>query len=154
MKIKISRIGPERKELIFRYVSLLLNELEGDESEFEGIDSAKIYREMEVLGDRFSALMATSGSGKVVGMMTVMESFAIYAGGKYGIIDEMYVAPNSRSQGISQKLITALIEYAGQRKWQRIDVTAPPEEKWKRTIAFYEREGFVFTGPKLRLKLL
>lgn len=66
----------------------------------------------------------------------------------------MYVAPNSRSQGIGQKLITTLIKYAGQRKWQRIDVTAPPEEKWKRTIAFYEREGFVFTGPKLRLKLL
>ena len=154
MKIEISRIGPEKKELIFRYVSLLLHELEGEESEFEGIDLAKVYREMEDMGDRFCAFMATTESGEVVGMMTVMESFAIYAGGKYGVIDEMYVAPKYRSRGIGQKLISALIEYAGKRKWQRIDVTAPPEEKWKPTVAFYENQGFVFTGPKLRLKLI
>jgi hypothetical protein len=71
MKIQISRIGPEKKELIFQYVSLLLNELEGEESEFEGIDSTKIYREMEDLGDRFSAFMAITESGEVVGMMPV-----------------------------------------------------------------------------------
>ena len=82
MKIEISRIGPEKKELIFQYVSQLLNELEGEESEFEGIDPTKVYREMEDIGDRFSAFMATTRSGEVVGMMTVMESFAIYAGGK------------------------------------------------------------------------
>jgi len=37
--IKIFRIGYEEKELIFKYISLLLTELEGEESEFEGIDS-------------------------------------------------------------------------------------------------------------------
>jgi GNAT superfamily N-acetyltransferase len=83
-----------------------------------------------------------------------MESFAIYAGGNYGVIDEMYVVPDYRSRGIGQQFLAALQEFARQKKWQRIDVTAPPEEKWKRTLAFYENEGFIFTGPKLRLKLV
>ena len=105
------------------------------------------------MGERFNVFIATNESREVVGIMTAMETFAIYAGGNYGVIDEMYVAPNYRSQGIGKKLISALKEFAGQRKWQRIDVTAPPEKRWKKTIDFYEREGFVFTGPKMRLKL-
>jgi hypothetical protein len=32
-------------------------------------------------------------------------------------------------------------------------VTAPPGDAWKRTVAFYEANGFVFTGPKLRRAL-
>jgi GNAT superfamily N-acetyltransferase len=152
--IEISRIGSEKKELIFHHVSLLLKELEGEESEFEGIDPEKIYCDMEDMGERYNAFIATAGSGEVVGIMTVMETFAIYAGGNYAVIDEMYVAPNYRSQGIGKKFLTALKEFARQRKWQRIDVTAPPEEKWNRTVAFYEKEGFVFTGPKMRLVLI
>jgi len=105
---------------------------------------------MEDIGDSFNTFIATTGSGEVVGIMTVMETFAIYAGGHYGVIDEMYVIPENHSRGIGKELIAALMEFARQRKWQRIDVTAPPEEKWKRTVAFYEREGFVLTGPKMR----
>ena len=152
--IEISRIGSEEKELIFHYVSMLLTELEGEESEFEGIDKDKIFHDMEAVTERFNAFVAKDNSGKVVGIMTVMESFAIYAGGYYGVIDEMYVDPYCRSQGIGKKLIVALKKFARQKKWQRIDVTAPPEGKWKRTVAFYEREGFIFTGLKLRLKLI
>jgi hypothetical protein len=30
---------------------------------------------------------------------------------------------------------------------------APPGEAWERSVRFYETQGFVFTGPKLRLDL-
>jgi len=152
-KVEISRIGHEKKELIFKYVTLLLAELEGEEPEFEGIDSKRVFQDMKAVGERFNTFVATAESGEVAGIMTVMESFAIYAGGNYGVIDEMYVAPGYRSQGIGKKLIETLKDFARQRKWQRIDVTTPPEQKWRRTVAFYEREGFVFTGPKMRFKL-
>jgi hypothetical protein len=42
---------------------------------------------------------------------------------------------------------------ARERGWRRLDVTAPPGDAWRRTVAFYEKNGFVFTGPKLRLRI-
>ncbi|RKX31942.1 MAG: hypothetical protein DRP46_02215 [Candidatus Zixiibacteriota bacterium] len=77
-------------------------------------------------------------------------NFAIYANGRYGIINEMYVPPEFRSSGFGEKLIETVKEYAKSRGWVRIDVTARPGEKWRRTVGFYKREGFTFTGPKLR----
>jgi hypothetical protein len=32
-------------------------------------------------------------------------------------------------------------------------VTAPESERWRRTRRFYERGGFTFVGPKLKLRL-
>jgi hypothetical protein len=34
-----------------------------------------------------------------------------------------------------------------------IEATAPPGARWDRSVAFYERNGFVFTGRKLKLLL-
>ena len=89
----------------------------------------------------------------MVGISTLVETFAIYAGGSYGVIDEMYVDPEFRSAGVGKMLIDAVKEFGREKNWLRVDVTAPPEEQWKHTVRFYEKQGFVFTGPKLRFKL-
>ena len=39
---------------------------------------------------------------------------------------------------------------ARESRWVRVDVTAPESPRWERTRRFYEREGFTFTGPKLK----
>jgi GNAT superfamily N-acetyltransferase len=82
-----------------------------------------------------------------------METFALYAGGSYGVIDEMYVDPAHRAGGVGRLLIDAVKDLARRKGWVRVDVTAPPGERWRRTVRFYEKQGFVFTGPKLRFKL-
>jgi GNAT superfamily N-acetyltransferase len=97
-------------------------------------------------------LAAREGS-EIVGILTLNETFAIYANGNYGVIDEMYVIPSRRSTGIGKELVEAAKELGLQRGWSRIDVTAPESERWERTRRFYEKEGFAFTGPKLKYLL-
>jgi GNAT superfamily N-acetyltransferase len=84
---------------------------------------------------------------------TLSIAFALYANGNYGIINEMYVVPEQRSEGVGALLIEAIKSYGLQQGWHRIDVTAPESDRWIRTKLFYENLGFVFTGPKLKLHL-
>ena len=134
-------------------VERLLRELEERPEEFSGLDRGRTLRDLEAAGDRFAAFLARTPEGEAVGVLTVVETLAIYAGGRYGVIDEMYVAPGHRSEGVGARLVAAAKEHGRRRGWVRIDVTAPPEKRWERTVRFYERQGFVFTGPKLRCRL-
>lgn len=90
---------------------------------------------------------------EVVGILTLTECQSIYAGGSYGLIDEMFIKPEFRSRNIGKALIQKIIIIGKQRNWKRIDVTAPVEDKWKRTVDFYRKCGFKFTGPKLKFVL-
>lgn len=98
-------------------------------------------------------LKARVAPNGVLGILTLTESQAIYAGGFYGVIDEMYVDPEFRSKEIGKKLVQKSIEIAKERGWKRIDVTAPTDGN-KRTVRFYEKNGFVFTGPKLKYSFM
>lgn len=88
-----------------------------------------------------------------MGVLTLTDHFAIYAGGRYGVIDELYVAPGHRSAGVGGMLLEAAKTLGREKAWRRLDVTAPAGEAWERTVRFYEARGFVFTGPKLRCVL-
>jgi GNAT superfamily N-acetyltransferase len=151
--ITIQKASPDEIETVLTFVEKLLRELEDEGNEFEGIDQEKVFREMAENQARFHPFLAKNERGEVVGVMTVVETFAIYAGGNYGVIDELYVSPEYRSEGVGEQFIKVVKAFGRERGWMRIEVTAPPEEKWRRTVHFYERQGFVFTGPKLRVKL-
>ena len=151
--IRIVRAGPEDRNTVLEMVQRLLGELEDSPEEFQGIERGRILRDLEEAGERLMAFLALSASGEAVGVTTLFEAFAIYAGGNYGIIDEMYVVPEHRSRGVGRQLVQAATDEGRRRGWLRIDVTAPPEKKWARTVRFYESQGFVFTGPKMRLAL-
>ena len=151
--IRIVRGGPEDRNTVLEMVQRLLGELEDSPEEFQGIERGRILRDLEGTGERLMAFLALSASGEAVGVATLFEAFAIYAGGNYGIIDEMYVVPEHRSRGVGRQLLQAVTDEGRRRGWLRIDVTAPPEKKWARTVRFYESQGFVFTGPKMRLAL-
>ncbi len=63
----------------------------------------------------------------------------------------MYVRPDYRCRGIGGQLVDAAVAVARERRWFRLDVTAPEDETDERALGFYKRRGFEFTGPKLRL---
>jgi GNAT superfamily N-acetyltransferase len=137
---------------VLRLVERLLDELHEDD-EFVGLDRHRTLGDLEREGNRFVALLARREDGEAAGVLTLTETFAIYAGGRYGVIDELYVAPAHRSSGVGRLLLDAAAAVGRERGWRRIDVTAPPGDKWQRTVSFYEKNGFVFTGPKLRRSL-
>jgi GNAT superfamily N-acetyltransferase len=151
--IRIERAGFEQNDKIIELVVKLLVELEGNSAEFEAIDRAKVLADWSRNREKVHAFLAKTEDDRVVGISTLVETFAIYAGGNYGVIDEMYVDAEFRSAGVGKMLIDVVKEFGHAKNWLRIDVTAPPEEQWTRTVQFYEKQGFVFTGPKLRFKL-
>lgn len=97
--------------------------------------------------------LVNAGKETTVGIVTLTETQALYAGGKYGSLDEMYIRPGFRSAGTGKDIIAKIKTIGRHKKWKRIDVTAPTEERWKRTVAFYEKNGFVFTGSKFKMVL-
>lgn len=88
-----------------------------------------------------------------VGLITIAHSFAIYNGGDFGVITELYVDRKKRSRGIGKLLLDKAYEFARQNDWKKLEVGAPSKSEWPRTIEFYIENGFEEKGPKLRLKL-
>jgi len=85
-----------------------------------------------------------------VGVITLHECAAIYAGGVFGEISELYVIPKFRSSNIGELLINSAIEKGNERGWKRLEVGSPPASESPRTIKFYENIGFECTGSRLR----
>ena len=99
--------------------------------------------------DLHSTLLALDESEEAVGVLTIVESIALYAGGRIGVINELYVIPAFRSEGVGKLLLDAAKELAEQRGWERLVVTTPGED-YAKTLRFYEREGFLPIGPRYK----
>jgi len=99
-----------------------------------------------------STLLAMNDDGEAVGVLTMVESLALYAGGRIGVVNELYVVPSYRSEGVGKILLDAAKELADERGWQRLEVTTPGEQ-YDKTLRFYEREGFLPIGPRYKFEL-
>ena len=150
--IEIKRATFEDREMIFDLVWDLLCELGEEVSELNRLRWREIQRAWMDHRNDVHVFLAEK-DGKAIGVVTLVESFAIFANGAFGVINEMYVVPDERSQGIGRKLLEAAFRFGQSRGWKRLDVTMPESERWARTRQFYERESFRFTGPKLKRKL-
>lgn len=151
--ITIRQSTPDDLPVVLDLVERLLRELGEEGDELGVLDTAYISHLWGGERDRTLAFLAEDSSGRPVGVATIAVAFAVYANGHYGIINEMYVVPEYRSEGVGAQLVNAIATYGRQQGWRRIDVTAPESDRWIRTRRFYESQGFVFTGPKLKLVL-
>ncbi|MFN0216882.1 MAG: GNAT family N-acetyltransferase, partial [Saprospiraceae bacterium] len=95
--------------------------------------------------DFHSTLLALDDDDQVVGILTLVESLAIYAGGRIGVVNELYVVHDYRSEGVGKLLLDEAKELAEARGWLRLEVTTPGED-YTKTLRFYEREGFLPIG--------
>lgn len=102
-----------------------------------------------VIGDPGVIAAIAYADDRPVGVITLNECTAIYAGGKFGEISELYVCPHTRSQGVAPHLIELALSHARLRGWKRLEVGAPRQPKWSRTLNFYLRNGFRELGPRL-----
>jgi GNAT superfamily N-acetyltransferase len=145
---------PSERRVVLDLVERLLAEL-GEEGQETGLlPKRALAASWARRGPAVSAFLAFDDGGRAIGVTTLSESWAAYAGGAYGIVNEMYVAPEHRSRRVGARLIAAVREHGRRRGWRRIDVTAPESPRWDRSRRFYETLGFVFTGPKLKLLLV
>lgn len=93
----------------------------------------------------YTVLLARDGD-TVVGFLTLSECRALYAEGRFGIIPELYVCPDRRSQGVGRALVAEAKRVARSKGWARLEVTTPPLPQFERTLVFYERQGFSVSG--------
>jgi len=153
-EIIVERAHPDEYETVGLLVNRLLIELFPDDDEYrEPGKYVSAARYLLDSGDNVWALVAKTAIGEIVGILTLNECAAIYAGGNFGEISELYVDSSQRSSGVGAKLIDAAKQFGIQKGWPEIEVGAPPQPQWKRTIEFYTSRGFVYSGPRLYLTL-
>ena len=150
--IEIKRATFEDREMIFDLVWDLLCELGEEAADLNRLRWKEIQRAWMDHRNDVHVFIATK-DGAPIGVVTLAETFAIFANGALGVINEMYVVPEERSQGIGQRLLEAASRFGQSKGWKRLDVTMPESERFARTRQFYERESFQFTGPKLKRTL-
>lgn len=155
-RLHIARAQQHEIPAVLALIEALLAELGGEGQEFAGFDRDKLFRDLHhdlsqtPEAGRFIALLALDESGTPVGVLTLSPCFAVYAGGEYGIVQEMYVLPAHRGMGVGRMLVESAAAFARERQWCRLDVTCPEDDSGE-VVRFYERMGFTFTGSKLRL---
>jgi GNAT superfamily N-acetyltransferase len=135
-------------ELTYALLAELYPELGYDRSAC--IDSARL---LLTDGSGVWSFLATTHEGRGIGVVTLNECAAIYAGGRFGEISELYVEPGSRSRSVGALLTDAAARFGRERGWPFIEVGAPSVPTWQRTVDFYLRYGFEEVGPRLYLKL-
>lgn len=98
-------------------------------------------------------ILAKSGN-TAVGFIALYESHALYAGGSFGTISELFVRKEKRSQGIGRLLLNKAQEFAVEQNWKCFEVATPPLPEFEKTLTFYKKIGFEITGGrKMKLKL-
>ena len=146
-ELLIRGVTSDDVEVISDFVGRLLEELTGGNTS----DPLALRRiSQEVLGiETVTGLLAFEGQSPV-GLIMLNECAAIYAGGYFGEISELYVSPQHRSKGVAAQLVAEATAVAQNRGWKRLEVGAPSQPEWMRTVSFYLGLGFVEVGPRLR----
>lgn len=149
--VAIRRAAARDAASVARLVDALLMELGGGSpSRYD--ERVATAERLLTHDDRVFAFLAFERE-TAIGVMTMAESAAIYADGAFGVITELYVVPEHRSDGIAKMLIDAGVSLGRERSWSRIEVGAPHQPEWARSLSFYLRAGFVEVGPRLKLFL-
>ncbi|ESP90594.1 MULTISPECIES: GNAT family N-acetyltransferase [Pseudoalteromonas] len=81
-----------------------------------------------------------------IAVATMTETYALYAGGKIGVVQEFYVSDAYRSGGVGSMLIEQVQAYGYERSWSCLELCTPPLPEFERTLSFYKRNGLVPVG--------
>jgi GNAT superfamily N-acetyltransferase len=142
-----------------RDFELMVVHIEKLYTELFGPSAVPSLQDLALLRDQLEArptswvFLARDADLEPVALVTLAESFAVFAGGRYGIIGELWVRGDARSQGAGARMIEHCKSFGRARGWKRIDVSAPADPKWQRSFDFYIKRGFTFTGRKLKCLL-
>lgn len=149
--IKIKMASPSDSDVVGELVYSLLMEFFAEQSHLFPIEKMKnAAAELLLPGSGVWSFLAIDGDN-VVGMINLNECSAIYAGGRFGEITELYIKPDFRSKKIGEKLISRAKEFAKEKAWEVLEVGAPDVPRCQRTVDFYLKNGFSEIGPRLEI---
>ncbi len=108
--------------------------------------SSTIERCGELIRDGHYAAIIGEYQSKPIAVATLTETYALYAGGKIGVIQEFYVLPEARSFGVGAMLFEQVREYGKLHNWSCIELCTPPLPEFERTLNFYQSNGLTPVG--------
>ncbi|MCJ8299425.1 MAG: GNAT family N-acetyltransferase [Pseudomonadales bacterium] len=145
----IIEAGDNESEEVAELVKELLVELEpGNAAAIDNMQLAQIAKSLLSSGKMWAFLVRHNDSN--IAVITLHECAAIYAGGVFGEISELFVKPEYRSAKVGDLLLRSAIDKSRELGWKRLEVGSPPANESPRTIKFYENKGFKCSGLRLR----
>ena len=146
-------VGPARPAevgAVADAVTALLRELRGDPAHtVPGLHEAVAAA---VAGDDdVGVLVARHPDGRVIGVLGYSLTTALRLAGRYCQVQELWVAPELRSNGVAARLLDGLDDVCAAVGVHRVEVCLPATTfpDFDRTLAFYERAGFRALGPRV-----
>ncbi len=133
--------------IIIDLLKRLYTEL-GEEAESVRFLTHNLVQDM-IRSGKTEIYLAKHNNEKIVGILTLTECQSIYAGGKYGLLDEMYVLPEFRSAEIGKGFVDKAVAVANEKKWKRIDVTTPLNSGGKEQLNFIKAGDSSIQGKSL-----
>ena len=149
MNVQVRRAHVDEAPVVAVLVARLLAEL--GRAEVDARALLETTRKLLAAGDVAALLVLVDE--RPVGVLTLNQCAAIYAGGRFGEICELYVGPDDRSAGLGRRLIEAAVAHARKAGWTRLEVGAPDLPRWQRTAEFYQANGFTLVGPRLKRQI-
>ena len=101
-----------------------------------------------IAGER-GCLFLAKEKEEVLGLVSASFNLALRYDGEYAQVEELIVTEAARGKGIGGKLIEAVIAAARKRGCIEIGLYAVP-----RNQPFYEKMGFTYAGPDMRMTLI
>lgn len=148
MNLKFREATPKDSELIGSLVVKLTTEIcELTKSQHFDIDlNGTIQRCHELIRDGHYSAIIGDYENKPISVVTMTETYALYAGGKIGVIQEFYVSPEFRASGVGSMLIEQVQDYGKKHNWSCIELCTPPLPEFERTLNFYQKNGLIPVG--------
>lgn len=153
---KITRAKIEDAALVSSLICALLKDFNEKSKTNFVVDTDQVTKTAEQLlaRENFGGFLATNlQSNEVVGLITISQGTAIYNGGDFGVITELYVDKNERSNGLGYSLVNQALKFAKTQNWSKVEVGSPNEKEWPITVSFYKKNGFTEKGIKLRISI-
>ncbi len=148
-QIAITEATYKDSDLIAQLVYDLLIELFEDQA--HSFELEKLQKAAVQLINEASSVWSfiAKYNDEIAGYININQCSAIYAGGHFGEITELYVVPKYRSKDIGAHLIQHAKDFSQEKGWKVIEVGAPDVPRCQRTVNFYLRNGFREVGPRL-----
>jgi GNAT superfamily N-acetyltransferase len=156
MQIKFKVAKLEDSEAIGAMVISLTNEIckLTKAKHFDINIASTILRCRDLMSDGHYAAIIGEYQNEPIAVVTFTETYALYAGGKIGLIQEFYVLPEYRASGIGSSLVEQVKKYGKQHNWSCIELCTPPLPEFEKALTFYKKNGLnPVGGRKMRQAL-
>lgn len=156
MNIEFRKATADDSECIGKMIVMLTNEVceltKTQHFDISLSNTIEACREL-IINKHYKVILAFDGQ-VCIGCVTLSETFALYAGGKIGIIQEFYIFPEYRSANVGSLLVEQVKTLAQKLNWSCIELCTPPLPEFERTLSFYQKNRLKpVGGRKMRFNI-